>query len=563
MRITHFLNEEIQETKESEECGFMLSNRDGDYLWLNEKPKSRYEGWFAALRDNLYKVIENIEVEEAGSILEIRNNFHYVERRREKLKELFFLPQSAHTLIYELTEKRKVNVFLDMRESYSHEDPTDYEVEVVGESLLVKFSNGFFLAVRCEKGLGRKDNFLRYYELDKKRNSKPFERKVFHGLALYGKRFVFAIAQEKEEALREANKLHVRNTTTGKGDLDVLCAEKSLADLLSMKPPGIYAGFPWFFQFWPRDEAISLRSVLKIEEEKGKAIFLRLLESALESGPRGRLNMDAPGWIFKRLEDVLPLMGEVEKERIRKTLKEYLEDLLLGFTEDGLNVNKPQETWMDSLNRSGARIELQAMRLNMYRLASNLAKRRGERNFYMKLESEMRRKVRSLFFDGTILFDGYCPSSKEIDKDIRPNIFIAAYIYPHLLKKSEWQDCFDSALSHLWLLWGGVATLDKSSSKFYPEHTGEDAKSYHNGDSWFYLNNLVAIVLYRTNKKKYASYIKKIMKASKEELMWKGVIGAHTEISSASENRSEGCLNQAWSNALYLEAKREIDLNLL
>ncbi len=48
------------------------------------------------------------------------------------------------------------------------------------------------------------------------------------------------------------------------------------------------------------------------------------------------------------------------------------------------------------------------------------------------------------------------------------------------------------------------------------------------------------------------------MEASREEILFMGAVGCHGEVSSASELRSEGCVNQAWSNALYIEAKREI-----
>ena len=53
-------------------------------------------------------------------------------------------------------------------------------------------------------------------------------------------------------------------------------------------------------------------------------------------------------------------------------------------------------------------------------------------------------------------------------------------------------------------------------------------------------------------------YIKKILGASTEEILYKGAIGTAGELSSAKELRSEGCLMQAWSNALYIELVEEL-----
>jgi len=88
---------------------------------------------------------------------------------------------------------------------------------------------------------------------------------------------------------------------------------------------------------------------------------------------------------------------------------------------------------------------------------------------------------------------------------------------------------------------------------FTNESTGENIKSYHRGDSWFWINNLAALVLNRINKNKFQKYIKKIIEASTEDILWKGCIGCHAELSDAKELTSKGCFNQAWSNAMFIE----------
>ena len=90
-----------------------------------------------------------------------------------------------------------------------------------------------------------------------------------------------------------------------------------------------------------------------------------------------------------------------------------------------------------------------------------------------------------------------------------------------------------------------------NDERFRAKHTGDD--SYHNGDSWYFVNNIAAMVLARLDRGRYKKYIDKILKASTDEILWNGVIGHAAEISSACEQRSEGCLMQAWSAATYIE----------
>ena len=171
---------------------------------------------------------------------------------------------------------------------------------------------------------------------------------------------------------------------------------------------------------------------------------------------------------------------------------------------------------------------------------------------YRELEDNLKKEVRDKFWNKKCLADGLD------DFTIRPNVFIAYYMYPELLTNKEWITCFDNALKSLWNDWGGVSTIDKNNPLFRPEHTGEINESYHNGDSWFWINNLAAITLYRLDKKRYKKYIYKILEASTKEILWHGAIGHHAELSSSCGLRSEGCLAQAWSAAMYIELINEI-----
>jgi glycogen debranching enzyme len=558
MKISYFSTVQKKIEKEVDTASFLLSNKLGDYLWMSDNVKSRYEGWFCRLDEKMYRFIETIEIEDGGDVLAIENFFNHIERKRSNVEEIFYLSESSHSFVYELSESKNIRIFFDVRESYSSLPGKDYKVTKEKDFFIIKFDPHLYFAIKAEEGNDIQEKIQRHYLYDESRNSPPFTRDVYKGLLLSGKRFVFAVANNKRDVQRELKKIHLKNNSKEKKDIDFLSTRNALDSLLVLNEKGSYAGLPWFFHFWQRDEAISLKSIIDIDKNIGKEIFFRLLKNGLRKGPGGVRNIDTIGWLTKRVEDVLPLVNVAEKEKIKREIKKYLEEFLWAFTEEGLFINQPYETWMDSLKRDGARIELQAMKLNMYKTLRELSRKKSEKDFYKKLELEMKNKVKKIFFDGFNLYDGYYPREKRLEKIIRPNIFIAAYIYPELLSKKEWIKCFSNALEKLWLPWGGISTLDKNDENFCNWHTGENSRSYHQGDSWFYLNNIAALVLYRLDKKKFKKFIKKVLEASREEILFMGAIGCHGEVSSALELRSEGCSNQAWSNALYLEAKKEI-----
>lgn len=238
-------------------------------------------------------------------------------------------------------------------------------------------------------------------------------------------------------------------------------------------------------------------------------------------------DLDSLGWLFYRASDMLddrdisnPFFTLIDKFEIL--------DAVL--------------TWMDTLFRPKG-IELFALKLFIYKSAYQFSRDRK----FLEKEKKVLKYVRENFWNDRVLAD----TSNNFT--IRPNIFLVAYIYPELLSKKEWIICFENCLPKLWLEWGGVATIDKTNSLFTADNTGEDPKSYHNGDSWFWINNLTALVLARLDKERFKRYIDQILMASTDEILWQGTIGHHTELSSAGELKSEGCWAQAWSSALYIE----------
>ena len=249
-----------------------------------------------------------------------------------------------------------------------------------------------------------------------------------------------------------------------------------------------------------------------------------------------------------------------ELEEIKETFDKSFDSILKYHVQDDLIVNGNLQTWMDTFNendfRSGARIEIQAYYLRMFKFGSYISKLlKSDGKKYEEAEIKMKNKVKKVFFKDGLLADGF---TDEVDMTQRPNIFLAYYAYPDLLENKEWESAFDGALDKLWLEWGGLSSIDKENPLFREEYSGQDNQSYHRGDSWYYINNLAALCMHRVNPKKYGKYVTPIVNASKQEMLFSGFLGHSAEISSAKEKSSFGARCQAWSAATFIELMEEL-----
>lgn len=553
VKLVHSLRQDKVQ-KDVPDASFILTNKKGGYLYLGCTAQTKYQGFFFNDDFRMYKILEQIRL--PGKVAKLLNNFHSVSRERDnKALETFTLPFGYNSLIYELDNYQGEAVIeLDCRESYDHDEwGRFYNISIEEDEVVISYEKqGSYRIFLVIKGKNLKAEKIREwkkreYDLDKARNSE-YEMYIYEALKLFIQKdtlLVFSASIDKDKALEEAdyvfrniNKLKRRqaNSILYRNDIkdkEIRMAYNAalnslhglLVDINGFK--GIFAGLPWFFQIWSRDELISLKGLAS------RSDVTEILDRHLQNiQTDGKLPTKYPsyevaaadtiGWLYFRLNS---------KEKLR----DALDALKKNYIKNGFLVNLAKETWMDSLAREGVRIEIQALLLNMYKLNQR------------KKEEEFRAAVRNTFWDGKYLADG------EGDWTIRPNIFLAAYAYPELLSREEWTKCFKNALPSLWNSWGGLASVDKKNKQFVPESTGENPKSYHNGDSWFFMNNIAALVLAKTNQKEFKKYVEKILDASKNEILYSGVVGHAAEISSSSKLKSEGCLCQAWSAATFLE----------
>lgn len=591
----------LEVKKEVKEYAALLTNRAGSYYYLEQNPSTRYSGFFSydQKKKKMFRIIEHLGVRLHPTT--IRHTATTIEREGKEGKDHFFVLPHKDVLVYTHTTSQPIELFLDCKESYDNREwGRHYSIKKKGKCVLITFTKRtdhreddsqdvkeyqLFLAITGHRKVTEVMEWAeREYTKDALRNSPPLKRFSFHAAQLQGRTLVFSIASTSREAVKQAqnalkkgehlliveNKyIHRRIYTPSSSRIlasrklskevkvAYLRARLGLDDLLISSQKNLFAGLPWFFQFWSRDTLISLRALhrqhpsishdmldLYSKRVRKQGDLPNIMGIATQAG-----SSDAIGWFFKRAAET-----HFEKNIVKKSLLKAVDKLLHQNTQEGYALSYPKETWMDTSPdgftdlRDGIRIEIQALRLHMYRLAYQLTQEKK----YKQLEHELCGKVRRNLWNKKILADGLD------DYTIRPNVFLAAYCYPSLLTKKEWETCFVNSLKALWLKWGGLSTIDQSHPLFVNAHTGENTQSYHRGDSWFWVNNLAALVMNKTNSKKFGKYVKKILEASVEELLWKGLLGNHAELSSAKQLESNGCLNQAWSNALFIELIEEL-----
>ncbi len=447
-----------------------LSNHSGSFALFGKKLNSKYEGLFFWIDKEMYKTIANFDLK--GKVTGVVDELWRVKREKGDVIESYWFAPKMPVMFYDLSKKTKFDLVLDFKKGYDNREwGRSFNIENGKRMLLVKFdkknnskeSNGeeysFWIAIYSTdmefkpKEKWEKQKFIE----DEKRKSPPFEKHVFRLGTINAKNLVVSCAKTQEEAIKLALNAWVMkpklakeaaSTAKSKKTKSIKCAEFSLLSL--QENSGLFAGLPWFFQQWARDELISVKALIKLKPELSKKIIFNWLDK-LDGFLPGTLTTKIAdsGWVFVRLIDLLKKIDMQEKFYILAKLDYFLRKQKLS---QGLIVNEAKETWMDSISRDGACIEIQALALASCKLARLLKKP-------VSFEKELKEKVLEKFWNGIYLKD------RANDDSVRPNLFIAAYVYPELLSKKEWTTCFDYVLPKLWLNWGGLSTINKFDSK--------------------------------------------------------------------------------------------------
>lgn len=224
------------------------------------------------------------------------------------------------------------------------------------------------------------------------------------------------------------------------------------------------------------------------------------------------LNIGTTGIFAWAIINTIKDYDDSEKLLLEKYFTECEEYFDCKVNAEGLLPTDASDNWLGSANRTGILVENQAYHAKILDVLSLIT----EDDMYDFKKRRLMRSAREKL-DGAYVLD------REDSMDVRPNVFIAAFFAPELFMSKDWQKTFDASLksTDLWLNWGGLTTLSQSDVNFKPERDGE---------SWFFVNNMAAIVLYRLDSVKYAEKVKAIFRASTENAAWQEHTGRPCEV---------------------------------
>ena len=577
MRIRHLLpNASARATVEGDR-GFLLRNQQGDFLSLYTTCQTRYQGWFLEKEAAFFKVLDRIEVldgngtpREVSAITNLGSRI--IWEYAGGVKASWKLVPGARGLSYSLTEQANVKIYLDPRPMYSSPSlGRGISMTETEGGLMLRYQEQnlpypFFLHLRSKTPLSPEYSWKEeQYPRDGKRNSPPTSLYVIElqasptiGLGLGGgwseKEALEAslIASQQRPAAIPTGPAMAHDTLVNQMTAAKVLTYQSLRSLQSSK--GLYAGLPWFHQVWTRDELIA---ALGLPADQQHEIIDRYLGMELQDGElptyKGSHSTcaDGVGWLCLLVQEHGP-HNLPESTLLR--LRHFLERARTGLMESrqashGLIASGHNATWMDTIGRSGFRLDVQCMFASVLELLYYLT----EDETYQREHLQALGRIRQFFFQGGYLHDGLGDPAK------RPNVFLAYLLQPSLLNQASWRSCFDAVLAVTRTEWGGLTSLDKTDPAFRPETTGENNQSYHNGDSWFFINNLAGIALHRLDPNGYGKDIVGILQSSTNEILWENFIGHPGEISSAARLESFGCGAQAFSGGAYLALLQEME----
>ncbi|QJD96132.1 hypothetical protein HH214_09715 [Mucilaginibacter robiniae] len=399
-----------------------------------------------------------------------------------------------------------------------------------------------------------------------------------HNLALKSER-----AKRMQDLL--TNKVY---TTSGNDSLAVALnwLEITTDQLLTHQQGyGIYAGLPWFNEYWGRDEFISLPGAALVTGQF--AVAKKILQSFAKyqqidpaSKYFGRVpnivnpsNIDyhttdgTPRFIIG-LQDYVKYSGDVSLiKELYPNVKNSIEGALKYWVDDkGYLLHEDNETWMDardanlvSYSPRGSRAnDIQALWYKQLLAGVYFARYMKDATNEQKWQ-RMADKVKSNFAkdytdaNHSYLADRLTKEGKA-DFTLRPNQLFALDMISNTGLKGQvlsktWQE-----LVYPW----GVATLDKHDPFFHPFHLTNDYpkdEAYHNGTIWPWLNG---IAMQRMIEAEQAETAYQLFKNMNWQALNLGVVGGLGENLDAFPHKGQkwpkltGAYLQAWSNAEQL-----------
>jgi glycogen debranching enzyme len=413
--------------------------------------------------------------------------------------------------------------------------------------------------------------------------------------------FCFAVGESREEALTLARSfpekseeyLRVRkarmqqlldrtHTTTGDEEYDrALAWAKISLDALIMNYPtrGIFAGLPWFNNYWGRDTFISLPGAALVTGNFSLAreilvSFAEFQQKDSNSSDYGRIpNIVSGTDVAYNTADGTPrfiAMGREYVERsgdtafvreIYPVVHRSIEGTLKFHTDSlGFLTHGDAETWMDAVGpegpwspRGNRANDIQALWERQLAAGIWFARLIGDERSAGVWEGARHQLAANFtrFFVSDGIVADHLDANGTRDKQVRPNqIFTTALL--DWATRVELVRNVTTSLTYP----HGVASLSQDDMQFHPYHQfapyyPKDA-AYHNGIVWTWLQGRLISELVLLGQQNLAY---RLTRATSHQILERGAAGTQSELLDAAprpgevDPRLSGTFSQAWNLA--------------
>lgn len=351
---------------------------------------------------------------------------------------------------------------------------------------------------------------------------------------------------------------------------------------------GIFAGLPWFNDYWGRDTFISLpgATFLLGNFDDAKEILLSFMskqdtsENSLTYGRipnRITLNeiiyntADGTPWFVIQAYNLIKITGDIEfAKKIYPSIKLATEATLKKYCDKNYFLTHGDaETWMDAVGGNGPwsprgnrANDVQILWYKQLVATSKIAKILGDKNFSTvceKISQKLLHNIKIFFVDTNSfrIFD-HIKFNDVKDTSWRPNLLFL------LIEDSLWHsnilrfNILKNVLSKLVFPYG-ILSLSYEDENFHPFHQYqpfyEKDAAYHNGIIWIWNFGPVITALNKSSRVDL-SFI--LTKELINQTLYRGCVGGLSELSDAFPKNSNkevmlsGTFVQAWSMSEFI-----------
>ena len=403
--------------------------------------------------------------------------------------------------------------------------------------------------------------------------------------------------RERLENLQLQTYVHTDNADLNKA----LSWAKVSMDALVMNQDkrGIFAGLPWFNDYWGRDTFISLPGALLVTGQ-----FDRAREILLDFGSfqltdeadslYGRIpnrirpdeviynTADGTPWFVREAYEYLLYSGDTTfASMIFPVVKRSIEGTVrYRLDRNGFLQHDAADTWMDAKiegtipwsSRGDRACDIQALWFTQLIAGAKLAELVGDTSAvieeWLDLADEVRRNFFTYFIasEDSCIYDHLDPEGPP-DHQYRPNqIFCLTVPFSNSFPRESPFASLNGGLGHVHLdrfskrlvYPFGVGSLWKTEENFHPYHHHPNYHfdaSYHNGIVWTWVSGPVVTAFCRQGRT-FVPHV--LFDALTEQILVKGAVGTISELIDAAPKPGRtdpeltGTFTQAWSLAEYL-----------